>query len=164
MATVRAPRSRARRSPAAAARRTVSAVVSARWPSPTTTTRRDGSSPLVWRWVTWPALPWNFSASSTSRERAAGRLVHARGRVAQLLVVGVDADHDGVGGDRGQRLAATTETFMRRPPLGERLRPPDHVQQPIGRVESLHLVHLHPARLVGVAGRAQRRPTRRNAT
>ena len=41
------------------------------------------------------------------------------------------------------------------------MRAPDHVHQPVGRVESLHLVHLHPSRLVGVAGGAQRRPTRR---
>ena len=33
---------------------------------------------------------------------------------------------------------------------------PDHVDEPVRRVEPLHVVHLHPLRLVGVAGRAQR--------
>src|SRR6266852_7499382 len=60
-ATVRAPRSRARRTPAAAARRRTSDVVSARGPSPATTMRR----PSACAWVTCPDFPWNFSASST---------------------------------------------------------------------------------------------------
>jgi hypothetical protein len=66
MADVLRAEIRARRTPAAAARRRISAVVSPRRPRPTTTMRLDGSLPLVCRCVTLPALPWNFSACSTS--------------------------------------------------------------------------------------------------
>ncbi len=73
IATEPAPRSRARRTAAAAPRRTGSASMRPRarrrGPRPTTSTRSAGIAPPVCRSVIWPALPSNFSAARTRLSR-----------------------------------------------------------------------------------------------
>ena len=122
MATVRAPRSRARRSPAAAARRSdLARSCPARLPSPTTTTRGAGSRPLVCTWVTCPTLPGNFSAVEhvAERRRRAARSTRAS-RLAQLLVVRVDADDERVGRDLVEPAARRRTVDLHAPVLARR--------------------------------------------
>src|SRR5439155_1040211 len=106
-ATVRAPRSRARRSAAAALRRSTSSVVSARGPSPATTTRLLP----VWTCITCPAFALKLSASSAALRcppAARSRRASASGRL-----VAHDALHDAGDGPHPDREATLLGNLTR---------------------------------------------------
>src|SRR6059036_2155013 len=152
-ATVRAPRSRARRTPAAAARRRTSAVVSPRTPSPATTIRR----PSACACVTCPDFPWNFSASSTrlswpcvARSRRASR--------SGSFVSPTYRPTTSASATTSSSRFVLISTFTRCSPFSaprpsQRLGSPDHIQEPLGRVELRHPLDLDPLRVAGVATR-----------
>src|SRR2546427_3027620 len=150
-ATVRAPRSRARRTPAAAARRSASDVVSARGPSPATTMQR----PSACACVTCPDFPWNFSASSTRLScPCAARSRRAR-RSGSFVSPTYRPTTSASAATSSSRFVLIS-TFTRSVPLlaprpSQRLGPPDHVQEPLGRVELGHPLDLDPLRIASVA-------------
>src|SRR5213593_1509638 len=150
-ATVRAPRSRARRTPAAAARRRTSAVVSARGPSPATTMRR----PSACACVTCPDFPWNFSASSTRLSCPCAARSRRASRSGSLVSPTYRPTTSASAATASSRFVLIS-TFTRSVPLlepwpSQRFGPPDHVQEPLGRVELGHAVDFEPLRIAGVA-------------
>src|SRR5262247_3137042 len=154
MATLRAPRSRARRSPLAAARRALSGVPSRPSPSPTITTRAAPRRPAVCTCVTCAVLAWKRSASSTALICPPARLSSAARRDGSALA-SAGTPTTSASASTSARGWESTRTFMagRSPLLSlrQRERAADHVEQAVGRLEPGDLLEGHPLGLVGVA-------------
>src|SRR2546428_11889011 len=105
--------------------------------------------------VTCPDFPWNFSASSTRLScPCAARSRRAR-RSGSFVSPTYRPTTSASAATSSSRFVLIS-TFTRSVPLSaprpsQRLGPPDHVQEPLGRVELGHPLDLDPLRIASVA-------------